>query len=53
MHIFNIHTNIQQNKRLLTKKKTVGGVSGTNEYPVCNIYYQLKGQTPAREVRIV
>jgi hypothetical protein len=32
MYIFNIHTNMQQNKRLFTHK-TVGGVSRTNNVP--------------------
>jgi hypothetical protein len=43
MHIFNIHTNIQQNKRLLTQKlwEELAG-------QMCNIYYQLKGQNSSK-----
>jgi hypothetical protein len=49
MHIFNIHTNIQLNKRLFTLK-TIGGVSRTNKNRICtcNIYYQIKGQTSSK-----
>jgi hypothetical protein len=43
MHIFNIYTNIQQNKRLLTQKLWEE-LAGQMTYPICNIYYQLKGQ---------
>jgi hypothetical protein len=43
MHIFNIHTNIQQNKRLLAQKMWED-LAGQMTYPICNIYYQIKGQ---------
>jgi hypothetical protein len=32
MHIFNLHNAIQHNKTLFT----VGGVSRTNDIPICN-----------------
>jgi hypothetical protein len=43
MHIFNIHTNIQQNKRLLTQKLWEE-LARQMIYPICTIYYQIKGQ---------
>jgi hypothetical protein len=36
MQIFNIHTNIQQNKRLLTHKPWED-LAGQMTYPICNI----------------
>ena len=47
MHIFNIHTNIQQNKRLLTQKLWEE-LAGQMTYPICNIYYQIKGQNSSK-----
>jgi hypothetical protein len=47
MHIFNIHTNIQQNKRLLTEKLWEE-LARQMTYPVCNIYYQIKGQNSSK-----
>jgi hypothetical protein len=37
MHIFNIHTNIQQNKRLLTQELWEE-LAGQMTYPICNIF---------------
>jgi hypothetical protein len=42
MHIFNVHTNIQQIRRPLTQN--LGGMT----YPICNIYYQIKGQNSTK-----
>jgi hypothetical protein len=50
MHIFNIHTSIQQNKRVFSKKVWEEFV-GQMTYPVCDIYFQKRGKTPAREVK--
>jgi hypothetical protein len=47
MHIFNIHTNIQQNKKLLTQKLWED-LAGQMTYPICNIYYQIKGQNSSK-----
>jgi hypothetical protein len=47
MHIFNIHTNIQQNKRLHIQKLW-GEVAGQVTYPVRNIQYQIKGQNSSK-----
>jgi hypothetical protein len=47
MHIFNIHTNIQQNKRLLTQKLWEE-LARQMTYPICNIYYQMKGQNSSK-----
>jgi hypothetical protein len=44
MHILNIHTNIQQNKRIFTLKLWEE-LAGQVTYPLCNIYYQIKGQS--------
>jgi hypothetical protein len=49
MHIFNIHSNIQQNKRLLTKKLWEE-LAGQITYPIFNIYYQIKGQNSSKRV---
>jgi hypothetical protein len=40
MHIFNIHTNIQQNKRLLTRKLWEE-LAGKMTYPICNMHSDL------------
>jgi hypothetical protein len=43
-HIFNIHTNIQQNKRLFTQKLWEE-LAGQITYPICfKFYFQIKGQ---------
>jgi hypothetical protein len=47
MHIFNIHTNIQQNKRFLTQKLWED-LAGQMTYPICNINHQLKGQNSSK-----
>jgi hypothetical protein len=47
MHIFNIHTNIQQNKRLLIQKLWEE-LNGQITYPIRNIYYQTKGQNSSK-----
>jgi hypothetical protein len=46
MHIYNIHTNIQQNKRHLTQKLWEE-IAWQIAYPICNIYYQ--GAKPQQE----
>jgi hypothetical protein len=47
MHIFNIHTNIQQNKRLFTQKLWEE-LAGQMTHRICNIYYQIKGQNSSK-----
>jgi hypothetical protein len=43
MLIFNIHTHIQQNKRLLIQILWEE-LAGQMTYPICNHYYQIKEQ---------
>jgi hypothetical protein len=47
MHIFSIHTNIQQNKRFLTQKLWEE-LAVQMTYPICNIYYQIEGQNSSK-----
>jgi hypothetical protein len=47
MYIFNIHTNIQENKRPLTQK-LLEELAGQMTYPIRNIYYQIKGQNSSK-----
>jgi hypothetical protein len=50
-HIFNTHTNIQKNKRLLTQKLWED-LAKQMTYPICNIYYQIKGQNSSKRGQI-
>jgi hypothetical protein len=43
LHIFDIQTNIQQNKRIFAQKLWKE-LAGQMTYPICNIYFQIKGQ---------
>jgi hypothetical protein len=47
MHVFNIHTNIQQNKRLFTHKLWEELV-GQMTYTICNIYFKIKEQNSSK-----
>jgi hypothetical protein len=47
INIFNIHTNIKQNKRLLTQKLWEE-LAGQMTYPICKIHYQIKGQNSSK-----
>jgi hypothetical protein len=51
MQIFNIHTNIQQKKRLLIEKLWEE-LAGQMTYPIiCNIHFQKRGKTSSQSGR--